>query len=124
VVLACADPVPEAARALEAAGVALLPVRTLDDALRALRRDFGVRSLFVEGGAGLASALWAADRVDRLITFHAPVVLGKGALPAFGSAPGISAADARRLPVLARRALGDDLMTTFAVHRLHDLEER
>ncbi|MBV9879091.1 MAG: bifunctional diaminohydroxyphosphoribosylaminopyrimidine deaminase/5-amino-6-(5-phosphoribosylamino)uracil reductase RibD, partial [Gemmatirosa sp.] len=120
VVVVCSEPVPDAARVLERAGVALLPAASLDDALRILRRDFGVRSLFVEGGAGIAGALWAADRVDRLITFQAPVVLGQGALPAFASAPSVRAADAPRLPVLARRALGGDLMTTFAVHALED----
>jgi diaminohydroxyphosphoribosylaminopyrimidine deaminase/5-amino-6-(5-phosphoribosylamino)uracil reductase len=116
VVLACEDPPPESARALERLGVALLPSRSLDDAMRTLRRDFGVRSLLVEGGAGLAGALWGADLVDRLITFQAPVVLGRGALSAFGAAPEALATDARRLPIIERRTFGDDLMTVYAVH--------
>jgi diaminohydroxyphosphoribosylaminopyrimidine deaminase / 5-amino-6-(5-phosphoribosylamino)uracil reductase len=96
--------------------VALLPSGSLDDALSKLRRDFGVRSLLVEGGAGLAGALWAADLVDRLIIFQAPVVLGRGALAAFGEAPGARAEGARRLPIVERRTFDDDLMTVYAVH--------
>ena len=86
--------------------------------MRTLRRDFGVRSLLVEGGAGLAGALWGAGLVDRLITFQAPVVLGGGALAAFGEAPGVRAGDAGRLPVVERRTFDDDLMTVYAVHSL------
>ncbi|AHG90651.1 riboflavin biosynthesis protein RibD [Gemmatirosa kalamazoonensis] len=103
---------------LEGAGVRVVRAATLHDALRALRADHDVRSLLVEGGAGLASALWTAGLVDRLITFQAPVVLGRGALPAFGDVPAARAEAARRLPIVARRAFGDDLMTIYAVHTL------
>jgi len=99
-------------------GVRIVPAAVLDEALRALRAEFAVRSLLVEGGAGLASALWSAGLLDRLITFQSPVVLGHGALAAFGEAPGARAESARRLPVVARRPLGDDLMTVYAVHTL------
>ncbi|MGH7664967.1 MAG: bifunctional diaminohydroxyphosphoribosylaminopyrimidine deaminase/5-amino-6-(5-phosphoribosylamino)uracil reductase RibD [Gemmatimonadaceae bacterium] len=106
---------PDSARgaALRAAGVNLLVVASLDDGLRALRR-LGVQSLLVEGGAALAGALIARSHVHRLIIFQSPVVLGEGSLPAFGSAPTAAAAGARRLRVIARRAFGDDLMTTYA----------
>ena len=103
---------------LEGAGVRVVRAATLHDALRALRAEHGVRSLLVEGGAGLASALWTAGLVDRLITFQAPVVLGRDALPAFGDVPAARAEAARRLPIVERRAFGDDLMTIYAVHPL------
>ncbi len=116
VVVVCADAASENARRLAAAGVLLLEAPTVDDALRGLRARHGVRSLLVEGGAGLAAALWDGAAVDRLIIFRAPVVLGAGALGAFAGAGPVRAEAARRLPVVERRAFGDDLMTTYAVH--------
>ena len=101
--------------ALEAAGVRIVPAASIDDGCRALRA-LGVRSLLVEGGAGIAGSLSRADLVDRLVIFQAPVVLGAGALAGFGDAPAQSGRGARRLPVVRRRALDDDLLTIYAVH--------
>lgn len=42
-----------------------------------------VDSLLVEGGAGAASAFLAADRVDRLLLYRAPILIG-GGRPALG----------------------------------------
>lgn len=99
---------------LRALGVELVEAATLAEGLRALRAR-GVRSLLVEGGARLASALWDASLVDRLIIFQGPVVLGGGALHAFAHASPVEVARAPRLRVLARRELGDDVATTYAV---------
>jgi diaminohydroxyphosphoribosylaminopyrimidine deaminase / 5-amino-6-(5-phosphoribosylamino)uracil reductase len=115
VIVVCADAGSDGARRLAAAGVAVLEAPSVGEALRGLRARHGVRSLLVEGGAGLAVALWDAAAVDRLIIFRAPVVLGAGALGAFAGAAPARAEDARRLPVVERRAFGDDLMTTYAV---------
>ena len=38
----------------------------------------GTRYMFVEGGAGAAAAFLAADLVDRLLIYRAPIVLGGG----------------------------------------------
>lgn len=117
------DPQPqdEAERArraaLEEAGVLLVPAADLPAALVALRAR-EVRHLFVEGGAGLASALVGTNQVDRLIMIQAPVVLGSGALPAFAGLPPHTVAEGVRWRAIARRALGEDLMTTYAVSEL------
>ncbi|WP_033075207.1 bifunctional diaminohydroxyphosphoribosylaminopyrimidine deaminase/5-amino-6-(5-phosphoribosylamino)uracil reductase RibD [Sphingopyxis sp. MWB1] len=37
-----------------------------------------VNSLLVEGGAGAAAAFLAADRVDRLLLYRAPILIGAG----------------------------------------------
>ena len=37
-----------------------------------------VLTVLVEGGAGVATALLAADRVDRLLLYRAPIVIGDG----------------------------------------------
>ncbi|HZF69164.1 MAG TPA: bifunctional diaminohydroxyphosphoribosylaminopyrimidine deaminase/5-amino-6-(5-phosphoribosylamino)uracil reductase RibD [Gemmatirosa sp.] len=116
VAVVCApDAPPERTAALADAGVRVLRAGSLADGLALLRREQGTRSLLVEGGAGLASALWETELVDRLVILQAPVVLGAGAVPAFAQAPGVRAEAARRLPVLHRRAVGEDLLTTYAV---------
>jgi diaminohydroxyphosphoribosylaminopyrimidine deaminase/5-amino-6-(5-phosphoribosylamino)uracil reductase len=98
-----------AIRALEARGVTVESAPDIVPKLEVLRRR-GVRSLLVEGGSILSGALLAAKAVDRLIIFQAPVVLGVGALPAFGVVDPIE-----RLTVIERREFGADLMTVFAL---------
>lgn len=107
-------PDPDRRAALEAAGVEVLEADSLLGGLRALRAS-GVESLFVEGGARLASALLRDGVVDRLITFQAPIILGAGALHAFADAPAAIVTAAPRLRVVTRRAWRDDLMTIYAV---------
>ncbi|HEU4881376.1 MAG TPA: bifunctional diaminohydroxyphosphoribosylaminopyrimidine deaminase/5-amino-6-(5-phosphoribosylamino)uracil reductase RibD, partial [Longimicrobium sp.] len=51
--------------AMEEDGLRILPATGLADQLRVLR-EAGVRSMFVEGGSVLASALLVADVVDRM----------------------------------------------------------
>ncbi len=116
-VIVCTDqPDSSAARALSAAGVELLPATDLPESLRQLRqRD--VNSILVEGGAGITGALLMSDMVDRLVIFQAPVILGAGAMGAFSCAPPVTAADARRLRVVARRRFGDDLVTTYSLRQ-------
>ena len=108
------DPEPGRAAALEACGVGVLRADTLVHALEQLRaRD--IRSILVEGGARLAGACLGSATVDRLIIFQAPIVLGAGALGAFAFAPSVDIEATRRLPRVERRALGDDVMTVYAL---------
>jgi diaminohydroxyphosphoribosylaminopyrimidine deaminase/5-amino-6-(5-phosphoribosylamino)uracil reductase len=110
------DPPPERVAALEAQGVAVLRSEDTVAALKALQ-ERGIRSLFVEGGAGLAGALIRENVVDRMIIFQAPVVLGADALGAFSSVPGVSLDTAPRLRIVHHEVLGDDLMTVYAFSR-------
>jgi len=101
-----------ASAALERQGVQVLPADGTAVQLGALRA-LGVQHLFVEGGAGVAGALLNAGSVDRLIIFQAPVLLGAGALPAFGEvSSGAPSADRWRL--IEHRRFGDDLMSVYA----------
>jgi diaminohydroxyphosphoribosylaminopyrimidine deaminase/5-amino-6-(5-phosphoribosylamino)uracil reductase len=109
-------PDPARARRLEALGVRLVPAGSTDDALRALSAAHGVRHLLVEGGAGLAGGLWNEGLVDRLVIFQAPVILGDDSVRPLAGVTGRRATGAPRLPVVDRRAFGDDLMTVYAVH--------
>jgi diaminohydroxyphosphoribosylaminopyrimidine deaminase/5-amino-6-(5-phosphoribosylamino)uracil reductase len=111
VVVIAAQPAP----ALAALGVEVLVAPTTPAALVALRQR-GIRSLLVEGGATLAGAMLDESLVDRVVIFQSPRILGAGAMGAFAFAPAQTAADARRLPIIARRAFDDDLMTVYHVH--------
>ncbi len=76
----------------------------------------GIRSLLVEGGASLASAMLDADVVDRLVIFQTPIILGGGSLAAFAAARSRTIGEAPRMEVLRRESFGDDAMTTYAIH--------
>jgi len=101
-------------RALEACGVTVIEATDWGSGLAALRAR-GIRHLLLEGGAGVAATAMGAATVDHLITFQAPVILGRDLLPPFGALPAQPAASAPRLRVLARRAVGGDLMTVYEV---------
>jgi diaminohydroxyphosphoribosylaminopyrimidine deaminase/5-amino-6-(5-phosphoribosylamino)uracil reductase len=105
-----------AAPKLENHGVEVIVARTTLEALESLKKR-GVRALLVEGGARLAGELLGGKLVDRLVIFQSPRILGAGATGAFAFAPRETAADAPKLPVIARRAFDDDLMTVYQCSR-------
>lgn len=88
-----------------------LELRTgpLDQELAGLA-DEGVQSLLLEGGPTLASAFFAADVVDKLLFFVAPVLSGAG--------PTVVASllEPRRLSRLTARPVGEDVLLTAYVH--------
>lgn len=50
----------------------------LVDGIEAIAGIAGVNTVLVEGGAGVAAAFLRADRVDRLLVYRAPLVIGSG----------------------------------------------
>ncbi len=69
--------------------------------------------LFVEGGAGAASAFLAAGLVDRLLLYRAPILIG-GGRPALGDIGLASIADAHGRWTLAdSRQLGSDRLEVY-----------
>ena len=70
----------------------------------------GVQSLLLEGGPTLASAFFAADVIDKLLLFVAPVVAGSG--PRFVA----SLPSPRTLSHLTARPVGDDVLLQAYVH--------
>ena len=73
----------------------------------------GVDSLLVEGGAGAASAFLAADRVDRLLLYRAPILIG-GGRPALGDIGLTDLAEAHgRWRQTDSRLLGSDRLDVY-----------
>jgi diaminohydroxyphosphoribosylaminopyrimidine deaminase/5-amino-6-(5-phosphoribosylamino)uracil reductase len=110
---------PDAARRrrLEDAGASIIQASSAREALNQLRQR-EIRSLLVEGGAKLAGSLLTDELVDRLIIFQSPIELGGGALGAFSHAPAGFAGSLERRPIVERRAMDDDTMTTYALHEI------
>lgn len=106
-------PDPSYDHALRGLGVEVIGAASLLEALRILRAR-GVHSLLVEGGASLAASLLEEDLVDRVVLFQAPVLLGEGALSAFGRLSGAGTADMRRWRPLYSEWIGDDHMLVLA----------
>ena len=72
-----------------------------------------VNDLLVEGGAGAAAAFLAADLVDRLLVYRAPILIGdgKGAVGDIGLACLADAHD--RWRAVETRALGSDRLEVY-----------
>ncbi len=101
--------VPDGARLRGPGGPLLhLPERDLDVVLRELG-DLEVRHLLVEGGPTLATALLAADAVDELHAYVAPVLLGAGAT-AVGDLGVTTISEAARFATHDVTRLGDDVL--------------
>jgi diaminohydroxyphosphoribosylaminopyrimidine deaminase/5-amino-6-(5-phosphoribosylamino)uracil reductase len=99
----------ERVRALEAAGVDVRRVVSLEEGLGALRGE-GIGSLLVEGGGRLAGALLGQGLVDRYYWVQSPLWLGERGVPAIAGVPSDPIARAERWKVSERRALGDDTL--------------
>jgi diaminohydroxyphosphoribosylaminopyrimidine deaminase/5-amino-6-(5-phosphoribosylamino)uracil reductase len=73
----------------------------------------GVDSVLVEGGAAAASAFLAADRVDRLLLYRAPILIG-GGRPALGDIGLTDLTDAHgRWRLTDSRLLGSDRLDVY-----------
>ncbi|GAM99476.1 diaminohydroxyphosphoribosylaminopyrimidine deaminase [alpha proteobacterium U9-1i] len=72
-----------------------------------------VESVLVEGGGKLAASLIAANTVDRLDWFRAPILLGADGRPALGALALARLSDAPRWRRVAVQALGPDLWESY-----------
>ena len=73
----------------------------------------GLTRLLVEGGGRLAAALLRAALVDRLVWFHAPLLLGGDGIPAIGELGRGGLADMPGFERLSSETVGEDVLTTF-----------
>lgn len=103
-------------RAVEAAGatVLLLADRAGRVDLRALLAALGqmeITSVLAEGGSAVLGSLFAADLVDKVYAFVAPLVVGGQAAPSpVGGAGAQRLVEARGLRVVRLDRVGDDLL--------------
>ncbi len=93
-------------------GVDLIPVRTLEEGMVALKRR-GIDSIVIEGGGRLTGALLAEDLVDQFALIVSPVWLGELGIPASRGHEVPSLLQADRWVTAERRALGQDTMILF-----------
>lgn len=73
-----------------------------------------VQYLFVEGGAGAASAFLAAGLVDRLIIYRAPIIIGGGKTAIGDIGLGALAQAHNQWILTERRLLGSDTLEVYA----------
>jgi diaminohydroxyphosphoribosylaminopyrimidine deaminase/5-amino-6-(5-phosphoribosylamino)uracil reductase len=114
-------------RELEAAGATVVVLPAAEPA--AVLADLfarGVRSVLVEGGAGVLAAFVAAGLYDQVAIDAAPLLIGGGSAPGPLAGAGLGVlADAPRLDRLESRRAGSDLiLTAYAPGRLADLLAR
>jgi diaminohydroxyphosphoribosylaminopyrimidine deaminase/5-amino-6-(5-phosphoribosylamino)uracil reductase len=83
--------------------------RPLEEELRTLAAD-GVRSLLLEGGPTLAASFLAADLVDKVLVFVAPMLAGVGAGPV------AALPEPRTLTRLTSEPVGEDVLLTAYLH--------
>jgi diaminohydroxyphosphoribosylaminopyrimidine deaminase/5-amino-6-(5-phosphoribosylamino)uracil reductase len=121
VTLGSADPGRQ--KSLRDAGVEVIAIE-LDAAgaidLAAALGELGKRGLtrlLVEGGGRLAAALLRAQLVDRLIWFHAPLLLGGDGVPAVAALEMGGLTDMPRFERLATETVGEDGVTVFRARR-------
>jgi diaminohydroxyphosphoribosylaminopyrimidine deaminase/5-amino-6-(5-phosphoribosylamino)uracil reductase len=110
---------PQQRRSLCESGVEIIEVEDrraegadLAAALAALGAR-GLTRLLVEGGGQLAAALLRADLVDRLVWFHAPLLIGGDGVPAVGVLGPVPLAQMPRFERIAADCVGPDLVETF-----------
>jgi diaminohydroxyphosphoribosylaminopyrimidine deaminase/5-amino-6-(5-phosphoribosylamino)uracil reductase len=123
VTLSSADPARQ--QALRDAGVIVIAAEPPADTERAglidltmalgLLGDRGITRLLVEGGGRLAAALLRAGLIDRLVWFHAPVLLGGDAVPAIAELGLDALAKAPAFERMSSEIVGDDVLTMFRV---------
>jgi diaminohydroxyphosphoribosylaminopyrimidine deaminase/5-amino-6-(5-phosphoribosylamino)uracil reductase len=105
--------------ALAAAGVRVMTVDKgadghIDPGAMARRlAEAGLTRVLVEGGGGLARALLAADLVDRLVWFRAPLLLGGDGRPSVAAMGVGRLAEGFRFVRTGIEAVGDDVVETF-----------
>lgn len=82
-------------------------------ALHTLQLEWNVASVMCEGGGQLAASLIAAEVVDRLEWFRAPIVLGGEGRPGVAALALTSLAAAPRFKRVALRELGPDIWESY-----------
>lgn len=90
----------------------------LNDALRWLRKECGVKKLLCEGGGEINGGLFEAGVVDEIYLTIAPLILGGRSAPTPADGEGFTTlAKAQKLVLKKMERIGDELYTVFRVKR-------
>jgi riboflavin-specific deaminase-like protein len=90
------------------------------EALRWLRREWGVKRLLCEGGGAINGGLFLAGVVNEIYLTIAPVILGGRNSPTLADGAGFrKLADAQPLRLKRQQRIGDELYTVFSVPKPH-----
>lgn len=107
--------IPDTARILNSAEDG--PVLRLSDDTPAMALDrlriAGVSTVLLECGATLAAAFLAADLIDRVEWFRAPILIGGDGLPSIASLGLTDLGEARRFRLEGINRLGEDLHESY-----------
>jgi diaminohydroxyphosphoribosylaminopyrimidine deaminase/5-amino-6-(5-phosphoribosylamino)uracil reductase len=95
------------------AGVARGPVGIDAQAALVVMQEQGVRRVLCEGGGQLAASLIAAEVVDRIEWFRAPIVLGAEGRPGVAAMALSNLAAAPAFKRVALRELGPDIWESY-----------
>jgi diaminohydroxyphosphoribosylaminopyrimidine deaminase/5-amino-6-(5-phosphoribosylamino)uracil reductase len=95
------------------AGVARGPLGTDAEAALGLMLEHGIERVLCEGGGQLAASLIAAEVVDRIEWFRAPIVLGAEGRSGVAALALSSLADAPQFKRVALRELGPDIWESY-----------
>jgi diaminohydroxyphosphoribosylaminopyrimidine deaminase/5-amino-6-(5-phosphoribosylamino)uracil reductase len=95
------------------AGVARGPLGTDAEAALGLMLEHGIERVLCEGGGHLAASLIAAEVVDRIEWFRAPIVLGAEGRSGVAALALSSLADAPQFKRVALRELGPDIWESY-----------
>lgn len=98
---------------LEDCGIESIQAADVSEAV-AMLKERGIKSILVEGGAGLGASFIASHLVDRLVIFRAPIVLGEGALNAFAGVSSHEVEHAPRFDLLRSTVIGGDVMSVYS----------
>ena len=125
IVITAENVAPSLRRNLEAAGARVEQVALVEGGLdikAALERlsALGYATVLAEGGGKVAASLIAADAVDRIEWFRAPIALGAAGRPAIGGLTYASLAQAPTWRRLALRELGPDIWESYERPRKGD----
>jgi diaminohydroxyphosphoribosylaminopyrimidine deaminase/5-amino-6-(5-phosphoribosylamino)uracil reductase len=102
---------------LPASAGGIAPVAVLEH----LGRE-GVLQVLVEGGAAVHGSFLAADAIDRVVAYVAPMLLGDDGRAGWGTAGPPTIADARRWRLVDTTPLGDDVRLTLVPAGQEDRE--
>jgi diaminohydroxyphosphoribosylaminopyrimidine deaminase/5-amino-6-(5-phosphoribosylamino)uracil reductase len=118
IVIVGPEALDERKAALVDAGVKVLEVGDgeggldIEDAFTQLAKD-GITRILVEGGAQIASSLVAADLLDEVVLFRAPVVVGADGVRALGGYALSAIERSPRFRQIEAAAVGEDQMRRY-----------